>query len=280
MHSSGTRSSGEQDATPTNVLLKTFRAQGVVHPLRVLSPDEAAGFRSRCDELEDALGGQPRTIEVRQMHLHFPWAYELATRPSILDEVEQLLGPDVVVWATELFAKHPRDQNLMIGWHRDRGYMGFAAEDVVTAWVALSDSLEENGCMLAVPGPERFSGRDLADSSAPDHRIPDESIETSRVTSVELRAGEMSLHDCLIVHGSRPNESGMKRVGFAIRYVKAGSLPLHGRPRVVLARGKLSGDHFELVRPPTSSQVDPADLKKSAVEHFDAMLINLQQAAT
>src|ERR1043166_8116916 len=86
-----------------------YRRDGILFPLRVLAADEAADYRRACDELESRLGGKPRTIEVRQMHLHFPWAYRLATHPNILDAVESLLGPDLLVWATELFAKHPPD---------------------------------------------------------------------------------------------------------------------------------------------------------------------------
>lgn len=257
-------------------LVFTLQQSGIVWPLRVLAAEEAAAYRERCDELESALGGKPRTIEVRQMHLHFPWAFDMVTRPAILDVMETLLGPDIVVWATELFAKHPQDANVMIGWHRDRSYMGFDPDAVLTAWIALSDSVVENGCMQAVPGPARRDGTDLLDNSAPEHRIPEAAINPARLVNVELQAGEMSVHDSLIVHGSRPNLSSRKRVGFAVRYVRADALPLHGRPPVVLARGKLSGDHFELIGPP-ERPFDLEGLKQSAVRHFDSMLINLQK---
>src|SRR5436309_754596 len=129
---------------------RRYAGDGLVFPIPVLSPAETARYRAACDELEGRLGGKPRTVEVRQMHLHLPWAYELATHPRILDAVESILGPDLLIWATELFAKHPRDSAVSIGWHRDRPYMGFAAETTATAWVALSPSTPANGCMLAV----------------------------------------------------------------------------------------------------------------------------------
>src|SRR5215216_4335419 len=96
-----------------------YEHEGVVFPVRVLSPEEASGYRAACDALEAQLGGNPRTVELRQMHLHFPWAHALATCPPVLDAVEDLLGPDVLVWATELFAKHAHDPTVSIGWHRD-----------------------------------------------------------------------------------------------------------------------------------------------------------------
>src|SRR5262245_39213173 len=117
-----------------------YEQDGILFPVRVLSPEEAHGYRAACDELEARLGGKPRTIEVRQMQLHFPWAHALATHPRVLDAVEDLLGPDLLVWATELFAKHPHDATVSIGWHRDRPYVGFDPKTAATAWIALGDS--------------------------------------------------------------------------------------------------------------------------------------------
>src|SRR5437762_12875036 len=89
------------------------------------------------------------------MHLHFSWAYALATHPRILDAVEDVLGPNLLVWATELFVKHPHDPAVSIRWHRDSTYMGFDSATTTTAWVALSDSNAGNGCVCAAPGPQR-----------------------------------------------------------------------------------------------------------------------------
>src|SRR5262249_30984643 len=132
-----------------------YEADGLAFPIPVLTADEVSTYRAACDDLEARLGGKPRTIEVRQMHLHFAWAYELATHPRVLDGVETLLGPNLLIWATELSAKHPRDATVSIGWHRDRSYMGFEGGATTTAWVALSESTRANGCMRAAPGPER-----------------------------------------------------------------------------------------------------------------------------
>ena len=133
---------------------RQYADDGIVFPIRVLSPDEAQRFRAACDELENRLGGKPRTVDVRQMHLHLPWAYELATHPRVLDAVEDVLGPDLLIWATELFAKHPGDEAVAIGWHQDRPYMGFEAGATTSAWIALADSVPANGCMRRSPVPD------------------------------------------------------------------------------------------------------------------------------
>jgi non-haem Fe2+, alpha-ketoglutarate-dependent halogenase len=253
-----------------------YREEGLVFPVRVLTREEADAYRRACDDLEAQLGGRPRTIEVRQMHLHFPWAYALATHPRILDAVEHLLGPDLLVWATELFAKHPHDAAVSIGWHRDRPYMGFDAGATVTAWVALTESTAANGCMRAAPGPERHAGPPPRRAGGPGAVAVDERAGVD----VALHAGEMSLHDADILHGSGPNRSGGKRVGFVIRYVTPEARPLTGRPTVILARGRGSAGEFHVVGPPTETDGRQAlaELKKSAALHLDAMLQNLKLA--
>ena len=257
----------------TDALDRRYRHDGIVFPLRVLSTDEAVAYRRECDELERRLGGKPRTIEVRQMHLHFPWAYRLATHPNILDVVESLLGPDLLVWATELFAKHPRDANVSIGWHRDRTYMGLDAEHTATAWVALADSTAANGCMRAAPGPDRQTTPSV-------ERLRD-GAETDGLVDVLLKAGEMSLHDADIAHGSTPNRSDQKRVGFVIRFITPEARPIQGQPGVVLARGRFDGDHFHLQGPPTDAlpELGLAGMKASATLHLDAVLGNLRGRA-
>jgi non-haem Fe2+, alpha-ketoglutarate-dependent halogenase len=247
-----------------------YQRDGVVFPIPVLDAAEAGEYRRRCDELEGQLGGRPRTIEVRQMHLHFPWAYQLATQPRILDAVESLLGPDLLVCATKLFAKHPHDQAVSVGWHRDRTYIGLTADHTTTAWVALADSNLANGCMCAVPGPDRMFVPALEELRAG-------SIQAG-IVNIELRAGEMSLHDADVPHGSAANRSGQKRVGFVIRYITPEARPAHGRPPVILARGQFRGDWFQIQGPPDEAAPEHAvaQMKQSAALHLDAVLGNLR----
>ena len=258
-----------------------YQDHGIVHPIRVLTTSQTDHFRRACDELEVQLGGRPRTVEVRQMHLHFPWAYQLATHERILDAVEDVLGPDLLVWATELFAKHPHDGAVSIGWHRDRTYMEFDGEMTVTAWIALSPCTAENGCLRAVLEPHRKQaggwetrGNHNGESRLPD--VPDEAIR-----DVALQAGEMSLHDIHVLHGSGPNRSSEKRVGFAIRYITPAAIPRGQRPPAILARGQDRYNHFELVGPPAevSGERALAELKRSAIRHLDATLQNVKRAA-
>src|SRR5262245_17674977 len=254
----------------TRAQLESYDRDGIVFPIPVLSAQEVDSFRLACDELESRLGGRPRTVEVRQMHLHFPWAHALATHPRILDPVQDLLGPNLLIWATELFAKHPHDSTVKIGWHQDKTYMGFDPRTTTTAWVALSESTPANGCMRAVPGPQRCE---------PGYGCP-RPIEGDGVVDVVLQSGEMSIHDDHILHGSGSNLSATKRVGFVIRYANLDALAFAGRAPVVVARGRAPGSGSCVVDPPIDAEWAGAvaAMKESAGLHLDAMLQTLARS--
>lgn len=210
------------------------------------------------------------------MHLHFPWAHELATRPSILDAVEKLLGPNLLVWSTELFAKHPGD-GISVGWHRDEDYTGFDPTLSVTAWIALTPSTRDNGCMQVIIGSHNDVSAKVAPScSSAEHSSPD--ADDPRATDVVLQAGQMSLHDGRLLHGSQVNRSSDERVGIAVRYVSPAVKPLHGHPPALLVRGIDEHDHFEIVPPPTEQDYGKAlaAMRDSASRHLDSMLENLR----
>jgi hypothetical protein len=257
-----------------------YHRDGLAFPLAVLSPSEVQRYRAACDELETHLGGRPRTVEVRQMHLHYPWAYQLATHPAILDSVEDLLGPDLLIWATELFIKHPQDAALSIAWHRDQPYLGLTGGRIVTAWIALGPSTPSNGCMRALP-------RSAEQDHLPPPAIPSGGKESlpppgseAYLVDVVLQPGELSLHAPNVAHGSSANRSDEKRVGFVIRFVTPDARPLRGRPPVLLARGNNAGGPFTLVQPPgpTSATEALVGLRASALQHLDAVLENLKHA--
>src|SRR5262245_51563252 len=193
--------------------LARYRSDGLAFPVAVLSSPEVAHFQAACYALEGLFGRRPRTIDVRQMHLHYRWAHDLATHPAILDTVEDVLGDRFVVWATELFVKPPRDAAVSIGWHCDEPYLGLTSGRSTTAWVALSPSTPANGCMRVLP---RSAGAP-ADRRAGGPLLPPE--READLVDVALQPGEMSLHALDVIHGSGPNRSDEKRTGFVIRFV-------------------------------------------------------------
>lgn len=270
-----------------------YARDGFIFPVPVLTADEVRRFRRASDDLEERLGGRPRTVDVRQMHLHFRWAYELASHPRVLDAVEDLLGPNLLVWATELFAKHPDDQAVSIGWHRDEPYMGLEPEHATTAWIALGDSTLANGCMRVVREPGAWAGRAGPAACRPpsDHqagtprqagngRTAERPSDEDEIVEVVLQGGEMSLHNARVLHGSGANHSQEKRVGFVVRFVAPQARTLESRPPAMLVRGRDEHGRFELVNPPAADEADAAvgGMRESALRHLDAVLRNLERS--
>jgi hypothetical protein len=236
----------------TDVL--AYERDGFLAPMPALDPDEVAWFRSRLEELERQMLARFGTSEVVQPQLHFRWAYDLATRPRVLDAVSNLIGQDVLVHSASIFCKHPGDRHY-VPWHQDGHYWQLSATKLVSAWIALSDSTPVSGCLRVVPGthhgrlPHREE-RDQANMLASGLTL-DVKIDPARAIDVHLTSGQMSLHHERIVHGSGPNCSAYKRIGFAVRYVAPEVSQHLQHHAVILARGRDPYHHYEhLAMPP------------------------------
>jgi phytanoyl-CoA dioxygenase PhyH len=233
--------------------VETFGHDGVLFPVRALPPEEAAEALARLERIEAARAGRLPPASNAKPHLLIPWLWDIVNDARILDPVEDLLGPDILCFATSFIIKNA-DSERYVAWHQDATYWGLSAPTAVTAWVALSPSTPENGCVRFVPGSHRAP---LAHDNTGDpknilgrrERLVGEIDDTKAVSAI-LGPGEMSLHDVLIVHGSDPNRSRARRVGFSIRYIPA-DLRSVGRDRnsATLVRGRDFG-HFELEERP------------------------------
>jgi len=197
--------------------IERYERDGFVHPIRIMSTGEAQKFRAGFEELETLLG---RRVEYAAMtHLFFRWAFDLSTQPGILNAVQAILGPEVLVQATLILCKHAHDPSF-VSWHQDYKYTSRESAPTVSAWVAISDSTRASGCMRVIPGSHR-DGIQPHKATAIENNILTYSLDAddSRAKDIELKAGEMSLHQANIVHGSLANDSDDKRIGFIIRFV-------------------------------------------------------------
>jgi len=262
----------------TDAQVQDFHRDGIAFPISVLSDEEAAKYLALSNDLEQQLGGKPKPVELAQMHFHFRWAYNLAMHPKVLDAVEDVLGPNVLAWALSLFPKHPHDPSY-ISWHQDGMYWGLDSTQVATAWIALSSSTVENGCMRVVAGSQRDRYVPHVETFAEGNllsRGQEVAVEVNddEATDVVLKAGELSLHDVRIIHGSNANQSDEKRVGFAVRYVTPEVAQVGQRPKAVLARGRDDHHHYELVGPPVEKSLPEAlaAMKASADAHLDSVM--------
>ncbi len=193
-------------------------------------------------------------------HLALRWVYELATHPGVLDAVEKVLGPDILLWNTHWFPKFPGDGSY-VSWHQDATYWGLHPPDVTTAWIALTQSSRENGCLRVIPGShagDLLPQRETYAASNMLSRGQEIAVEfgEDRAVDLELRPGEFSLHHIGIVHGSGPNLGDEARIGLAVRYIAPNVVQRGAEPDIVLlARGKDAFGHFEIVEPPARDSV-------------------------
>lgn len=153
--------------------------------------------------------------------------FSIVTAPELLDLVESVIGSDIVMWASAIFCK-PAQRGLEVPWHQDGQYWPIRPRATVTAWIALDDVDIGNGCMRVIPGSHQLGefSHDVSDREdlVLNNVINDPRLDLSCARNIELRAGQVSLHDVDIVHGSQPNTSGRRRAGFAIRFMPSTSL--------------------------------------------------------
>ncbi len=240
-----------------------YEERGFHCPVPALSPEEAQGYLAAYTALEARLGDGRPPAALLQLHLHLRWAYDLATHPRVLDAVESVLGPDILVWTSQIFPKRPRDPSY-VSWHQDGTYWALDSTRVTTAWIALTDSRPDNGCVRVVAGSHRARILPHNETYAPDNllsRGQEVAVDVAEedATDLVLDAGELSLHHVNIIHGSQPNRSDRPRVGFAIRYITPATLQEGERPTVILARGEDRHGHYpHLPAPPPSEPNDEA----------------------
>jgi len=251
--------------------VERYERDGVVFPVEVLSREEVAKFRSAFDALESKLGGRPQHRQLIQPHLCYRWAYDLATHERILDVVEQVIGHNILIHSTSLFPKYPSATDH-ISWHQDAYYWGLSSPRLVSAWVALSESSRANGCLRVAPGTHR--GERLPHVQSGQHKGTRLSLEVAvdvdeaQAVDVVLQPGELSLHHPYAIHGSNPNHTTKKRIGFAIRFVApevSQTLPHHA---VVLARGRDEYRHFELLGTPPRDDIEEGIAQQAIVARW------------
>jgi non-heme Fe2+,alpha-ketoglutarate-dependent halogenase len=241
--------------TLTEYQLGEYQQDGFLFPLPVLSDSETATLRGRLEELETREGGRLPARINRKPHLLLTWLNELIRHPRILDPVEDILGPNVLCWGSGFFTKNAHDP-ARVTWHQDSTYWGLSKPDVVTAWVAFTPSTRSNGCMRVVPGTHSLQQLPHHETYAPDNLLSRGQeiaveVDESKAVDIELGPGQMSLHHVLLVHGSEPNGSDFRRIGFAIRYVPTYVKQLSGVPdSATLVRGIDEYGHFLHERAP------------------------------
>lgn len=242
-----------------------YEREGYLSPLTVLDPGQAAAYRERYAELEaflaaDVAGLPPAKVQLfSETHAFLPWAHELATRPAVLDAVEAVLGPDLLIWHSRWFTKRPGD-GAYVTWHQDGTYWALEPPNVCTAWIALSRSDDATGCMRVVPGTHHAGQLPHRDTHAPLNALTrgqeiTVEVDEAEAVSLVLEPGQMSLHHIGLVHGSGENRGRDARIGFAVRFVAPEVRQDVEHSFAMLVRGQVRFGHFQLLEPPAGGEL-------------------------
>ncbi|MEO1199413.1 MAG: phytanoyl-CoA dioxygenase family protein [Pseudomonadota bacterium] len=231
-----------------------YWADGFLGPIDVMAPAEAAALRRDLETIETRHG--PIHFVVKP-HLIMTAADRIVRHRAVLDAVEAILGPDILLWDSGFVIKEPKTE-AFVSWHQDQTYWGLDSEDgVVSAWVALSPATEQSGCMRMVPGSHRGGKRAHAETFETDNVLSRGQTVTigadEPVVSCPLQPGQMSLHHGWVLHASQPNQSDDRRIGLAINYIRADvrqSMLEHDT--AMLVRGRDRWGLYELETPPSS----------------------------
>ena len=225
--------------TPEQVDL--YRTQGYSPAASVLTPLEARGFRSGIERYEAQVGHALDFPEKSKSYLLFDWADRLVHHPKVLDAVEDLIGPDILVYHSTMWIKEANTPAYVL-WHQDATYFFLDPAEQVTAWVALSDASVEAGCVHVLPGSHQLG--QLAHVDRPSRHnmirrgqgVP--GYEDQKGVAVPLKIGQLSLHHTYLLHASGANRTNDRRMGYGISFIPAHVRPVgHSKPSALLVRG-------------------------------------------
>ena len=250
-----------------------YEELGFIHSIPILSEAEVEHYRAEVEKTCKAIGGDATRLD--GLHFFFRWAWDLSTHPRLLNCLEQLVGPNIVLKSTRIFYKHGRSASY-IGWHQDGITERLEDSHSPAVWLALTAATVENGCLRVVPRSHRLGflqhdARPVLDTFAGNSNSTHVQLRSraredelsGKITIVPtnadepfdlvMRPGEMSIHHPVVLHGSNSNLSDESRIGLSASY----STPelFHGTA-AVWARGDGPRDHFDfevIDQPPTAT---------------------------
>ena len=250
--------------------LKQYKDQGFVSPIDIFSKNKANEIRKEIELIQEKIPGELNKSGRYNAHLISPLLDEVTHDSKILDAVQSIIGENILVCGTTLFIKNPNEKGF-VSYHQDAKYIGLKPYNWVTAWVAITDSNEHNGCMRMWSGSHKdnlkehdqmFDEGNLLTRGQTINNIP-----INKTTPLILKAGQMSLHHPTTVHGSCLNKSNDKRIGFVIQsYIGTDVKQVLGKNSVQLARGVDKFNFHKIIGRP-KSLMNKNDLKVKKQEN-------------
>jgi len=252
--------------------LRQYQEDGAVHPLRAIPVQRAQRYLALLEEGEARYGAAFRKTLRTKAHLSLKWVDELVHDPGILDAVEDVIGPDILLYNMSVWIKDALDPNF-VGWHQDSTYFPLEPAVQVAAWVALTDSVAENGNVKYLRGSHLLGQLKHGKGEAGSLLSQGQYVETPpdcQIVDIFLEPGQMSLHHTRLVHFSEPNHSSRRRIGIAVSYIPTSVVcTCTVRHTAMLVRGTDRYGHFD-PEPRVRFDFDPEveAFKQDAVARF------------
>ncbi len=235
----------------TSDQLKQYEEEGFVAPIDVLSNEEAKEIRDEIELIEKKWPNELEGLGRNYIHLISPVFDKVCNNKKILDAVESLIGKNILICGTTLFVKNPNEKGF-VSFHQDAKYIGLEPYNWVTAWVAITDTNEENGCMRMWSGSHKndlqYHNQKFDENNLLTRGQTVENVPMNETKPVILKAGQISLHHPKVVHGSGLNKSNDRRIGFVVQsYIGTNVKQVLGKMYVQQARGDDTFNYHEHV---------------------------------
>ena len=226
----------------TGKQIKEYNENGYIAPIDILSLEQVKIIREEIDYVEKKWPNEINELNRNNIHYYSPIFDQIVHNSKILDSVESIIGHNILAAGSVLFVKEP-DKKGFVSWHQDGKYQGWKPYNYITAWLAITDVNEENGCMRMWSGSHKENFKDHKDTIDEDNLLTRgqtiENVPMNETVPILLKPGQLSLHHPMTVHGSGPNLCKNKRIGFAIQsYIGTNVDQLIGKTYVQQARGK------------------------------------------
>lgn len=205
--------------------VESYNTDGFIRPLSAFSIDEINDIREYFDDLlAKAIADGGDSYSISTAHMKHGRVYDLLTNPTLVGYVADILGDDVIAWGSHFFCKMPGD-GKEVAWHQDASYWPLSPSKAVTVWLAIDDADLENGCMKFIAGSQNFGHVTYRKSNPDEHSVLGQTVENpeqyGRIVVDDLQAGQVSIHNDLLLHGSDANKSTRRRCGLTLRYAAA-----------------------------------------------------------
>jgi len=201
--------------------LQSYQCHGYLSGFQIVPSGQVTQLLDLYWRLRQLLPVGMSTQQMDWWHTSDRELWQLCRLPIILDHVETILEPDFYLWGSQFFSKEPGDGKTT-PWHQDAFYWPLRPHRSVTVWLAFTDADEENSAMQVIPGSHRIGPvshkQSMTKSDVLDMEVMKDRFDPSTAVALNLKAGQISLHDDRIIHGSGPNNSQKLRCGLTLRY--------------------------------------------------------------